>query len=74
MVGSIMNKVIIDESGNETVIEIPKSEADELKALHKQYLDRKAELEAEANAKAEAKAALLAKLGLTEAEAKLLLS
>lgn len=74
MVGSIMNKVIIDDAGNETIVQISKAEADELKALHSEYLERKAVLEAEATAKAEAKAALLAKLGLTEDEAKLLLS
>ena len=46
---------------------------DEEYAAHQQQIADNATREAEAQAKAEAKAALLAKLGITEDEAKLLL-
>lgn len=60
---------------NETVIvELTKEEIAEVKARALEAEKEKAKEEAEAKAKAEAKAALLDRLGITEDEAKLLLS
>ena len=62
------------ETGEQTVIELTAEEIAELEAAAAQAeLDRIA-AEEEANAKATAKADLLAKLGITADEAKLLLS
>ena len=68
-------KVIINcETGEQEVIELTAEEIAELEAAATQAeLDRIA-AEEEANAKATAKADLLEKLGITEEEAKLLLS
>jgi hypothetical protein len=68
-------KVIINcETGEQEVIELTAEEIAELEAAAAQAeLDRIA-AEEEANAKATAKADLLEKLGITEEEAKLLLS
>ncbi len=68
-------KVIINcETGQQEVIELSQEEISELEAAAAQAeLDRIA-AEEEANAKATAKADLLEKLGITEEEAKLLLS
>jgi regulator of protease activity HflC (stomatin/prohibitin superfamily) len=76
--GKIMDKptkVIINcETGEQEVIELTAEEIAELEAAAAQAeLDRIA-AEEEANAKATAKADLLEKLGITEEEAKLLLS
>jgi hypothetical protein len=73
MVGSIMDKVIIDDAGNEILIKMPKEESDELKALHQEYLARKAILIAEQEAKEIAKETIYNKLGITAEEARLLL-
>lgn len=69
-----MEKVIIDcSTGEQTIVPLTAEEIAEVEAAAKQAeADRKA-AEAEAQAKAEAKADLLAKLGITEDEAKLLL-
>jgi regulator of protease activity HflC (stomatin/prohibitin superfamily) len=68
-------KVIINcETGEQEVIELTAEEIAELEAAAAQAeLDRIA-AEEEANAKATAKADLLEKLGITQEEAKLLLS
>jgi hypothetical protein len=68
-------KVILNcETGEQEVIELTAEEIAELEAAAAQAeLDRIA-AEEEANAKATAKADLLEKLGITEEEAKLLLS
>jgi hypothetical protein len=60
---------------NETVeVELTKEEIAEVKARALEAEKEKAKEEAEAKAKAEAKAVLLERLGITEVEAKLLLS
>jgi hypothetical protein len=68
-----MDKVIIDDAGNEILIKMPKEESDELKALHQEYLARKAILIAEQEAKEIAKETIYNKLGITAEEARLLL-
>jgi hypothetical protein len=69
-----MEKVIIDcSTGEQTIVPLTPEEIADMEAAAKQAeADRKV-AEAEEAAKAEAKAALLAKLGITEDEAKLLL-
>ena len=69
-----MEKVIIDcSTGEQTIVPLTAEEIADMEAAAKQAeADRKA-AEADAQAKAEAKAELLAKLGITEDEAKLLL-
>lgn len=69
-----MNKVIVDDAGNEIVIEMPKQEADELATLHANYLARKAALIKEEEEKNAARKIILDRLGITEDEARLLLS
>ena len=70
-----MSKIIINCTTNETEI-IPLTEQ-EIKAVEQKQLENQAVLDveqAEAEAKANAKAALLTQLGITEEQAKLLLS
>ena len=68
-------KVIVDCSTGETsIVELTAEEIADLETARLAAEDQKAAAEAEAAAKAEAKAALLDKLGITEDEAKLLLS
>jgi hypothetical protein len=62
------------ETGVETVIELSQAEIDELAYAAELAAEKKAEKEAEAAAKAVAKADLLARLGITDEEAKLLLA
>ena len=69
-----MEKVIIDCSTKEqTVVPLTAEEIAELEAAAAQAEQDKLAAEAEAQAKAKAKAEILAKLGLTEDEAKVLL-
>jgi hypothetical protein len=68
-------KVIVDCSTGETsIVELTAEEIADLETARLAAEDQKAAAEAEAAAKAVAKAALLDKLGITEDEAKLLLS
>lgn len=69
-----MEKVIVNcETGEQSIVPLAAEEIAEIKAAAEQAeADRKA-AEADAQVKAEAKAELLAKLGITEDEAKLLL-
>jgi hypothetical protein len=68
-------KVIINcETGEQEVIELTAEEIAELEAAAAQAEADRIAAEEEANAKATAKADLLEKLGITEEEAKLLLS
>ncbi len=68
-------KVIINcETGEQEVIELTAEEIAELEAAAAQAELNRIAAEEEANAKATAKADLLEKLGITEEEAKLLLS
>jgi hypothetical protein len=69
-----MDKVIIDDAGNEILIKMSKEETDELKALHADYIARKNVLIAEEKVKEENKKVILDRLGLTADEARLLLS
>lgn len=62
------------ETGVETVIELTDAEIAELAYAAELAAEKKAEEEAAAAAKAEAKAELLARLGITDEEAKLLLA
>ena len=61
------------ETGETIVTPLSQEEIEQRDADHAAWVAQQAAIEAEAQAKAEAKAALLAKLGLTEDEAKLLL-
>ena len=64
--------MIVDAQTNEVkIIPLPKKEVDERAAEDKAFIAKNT---AEAQAKAEAKSALLERLGITEDEAKLLLS
>lgn len=70
-----MEKVIVDcSTGETTVVPLTAEEIAELEAAAAQAEADRAIAEAEAAAKAAAKADLLAKLGISEDEAKLLLS
>ena len=62
------------ETGEESIIELTDAEIAQLEADKAEAAARQHEAEAKAAADAEAKAALLAKLGITEDEAKLLLA
>ena len=62
------------ETGVESIIELTDAEIAQLEADKAEAAARQHEAEAKAVADAEAKAALLAKLGITEDEAKLLLA
>jgi len=59
-------------TGKETITEREETAAE--KKAREAFITKQAELAAEAEAKATAKAALLAQLGITEEQAKLLLS
>jgi len=63
------HKFVNTETGEETIVEMSKSE---IKVIEANIAKRDADLE-EVKAKAEAKAAILARLGLNEEEAALLL-
>ena len=70
-----MKKVIIDENGNEQIVELTKNEKEELAQLHADFLIRKEAIKAELDAKNAAKAAAeakLAALGLTADDLKAL--
>jgi hypothetical protein len=70
-----MEKVIVDcSTGEQTVVPLTDEEIAELEAAAAQAEQDRAVAEAEAATKAAAKQELLAKLGITEDEAKLLLS
>lgn len=62
------------ETGVESIIELTDAEIAQMEADQADAAARQQEAEAKAAADAEAKAALLAKLGITEDEAKLLLA
>ena len=62
------------ETGVESIIELTDAEVAEMAAQAAIAEEQKAEAEAQAEADATAKAALLAKLGITAEEAKLLLA
>jgi len=69
-----MHKVIVDcSTGTVTEVELTAEEIAQREADALAYAEQKAQEEAEAIAKAAAKAEVLAKLGLTEEEAKALL-
>ena len=69
-----MRKLVVDENGNETFVDYTDDEIAELSERHSEFLNRKAEIMASEAKKITAKATLLTKLGITEEEAKLLLS
>jgi hypothetical protein len=70
-----MNKVIVDcSTGEQTVVPLTAEEIAELEAAAAKAEQDRAVAEAEAATKAAAKQELLAKLGISEDEAKLLLS
>lgn len=70
-----MEKVIVNcETGEQTVVPLTAEEIAELEAAAAKAAEERAVAEAEAAAKAAAKAELLARLGITEDEAKLLLA
>lgn len=70
-----MDKVIVDcSTGESTVVLLTAEEIAQREADAAAFAEEQAAKEAEAVAKAAAKADLLAKLGITEDEAKLLLS
>jgi len=70
-----MDKVIVNcETGEQTVVPLTAEEIAELEAAAAKAAEERAVAEAEAAAKAAAKADLLARLGITEDEAKLLLA
>lgn len=70
-----MDKIIVDcSTGESTVVPLTAEEIAEREAAAAAWAEAEAAKEAEAVAKAAAKADLLAKLGITEDEAKLLLS
>ena len=73
MATKIANEKIFKQIGDE-IIELQGIELEEYLAKEAQFEIKKEELKAEAEASAIAKAALLAKLGISEDEAKLLLS
>ena len=68
-------KIVINcETKEEQILELTDEEIAQLEADRKAYEAEKAKQEAEAAERAEAKKALLKKLGISEAEAKLLLA
>ena len=68
-------KIIVNcETGEVSEVELTAEEIAQREADRAAFEAQQAAAEAEAKAKAEAKAALLAKLGITEDEAKLLLA
>ncbi len=70
-----MDKIIVDcSTGESTVVPLTAEEIAQREADAAAWAEAEAAKEAEAVAKAAAKAELLAKLGITEDEAKLLLS
>lgn len=70
-----MDKIIVDcSTGESTVVPLTAEEIAEREAAAAAWAEAEAAREAEDVAKAAAKADLLAKLGITEDEAKLLLS
>ena len=70
-----LNKLIVDgATGESQVVPFTKEETAEHLAEQQKIADEKAALIAQEKAKAEARTALLEKLGITEEEAKLLLS
>lgn len=70
-----MDKIIVDcSTGESTVVPLTAEEIAEREVAAAAWAEAEAAKEAEAVAKAAAKADLLAKLGITEDEAKLLLS
>ncbi len=70
-----MDKIIVDcSTGESTVVPLTAEEIAQREADAAAWAEAEAAKEAEAVAKAAAKADLLAKLGITEDEAKLLLS
>lgn len=70
-----MDKVIVNcETGEQTVVPLTAEEIAELETAAAKAEEERAVAEAEAAAKAAAKADLLARLGITEDEAKLLLA
>ena len=69
------NKIVVDcSTGETTEVELTAEEVAEREAMAIAYAEQKAEEDADKAAKATAKAALLTKLGISEEEAKLLLS
>ena len=69
-----MEKVIVNcSTGEQSVVPLTAQEIAELEAAAAQAEQDRLAAEAEAQAKAQAKAEILAKLGLTEDEAKVLL-
>ena len=69
------NKIVVDcSTGEVQEIALTAEEIKEREAMAAQYAADKAKEETEAKVKADAKAALLKKLGITEAEAELLLA
>lgn len=70
-----MDKVIVDcSTGEQTIVPLTAEEIAELEAAAAKAAEERAVAEAEAAAKTAAKADLLARLGITEDEAKLLLA
>ena len=68
-------KIVVDcSTGISTEVELTAEEIAQMEADAAKFAEEKAAQEAEAVAKAAAKAELLAKLGITEDEAKLLLA
>ena len=69
------NKIVVDcSTGEVQEIALSAEEIKEREAMAEQYAQQKAAEEAQKAADAEAKSALLKKLGITESEARLLLS
>ncbi len=69
------NKIVVDcSTGEVQEIALTEAEIAEREAMAEQYATQKAEEDAQKAADAIAKSALLQKLGITEAEARLLLS
>ncbi len=69
------NKIVVDcSTGEVQEIALTAEEIAEREAMAEQYAQQKAAEEAQRAADAEAKSALLKKLGITESEARLLLS
>ena len=69
------NKIVVDcSTGQVQEIALTAEEIAEREAMAEQYAQQKAAEEAQKAADAEAKSALLKKLGITESEARLLLS